>query len=227
MLLLAYCITETSAAVRPSRPGVNGLPVKSLEHSGLRCFVSESIESAPLQKATGRDSALVFHSVLEEIFKQAAIIPFRFPTILAGEADVIAHLEEHLTEYRTALKRLRDMVQMEVRVQLKHSSPERTLAGSSNPEGSQIKQSGAEYLKRLQARHAKLETAANAFRQACERFAKAWKQRDSVDGIHCFALIERASVPAFRIESQSVAVQPEIVARLSGPWPAAEFLKEK
>jgi hypothetical protein len=154
--------------------------------------------------------------VLEEIFQQAAIIPFRFPNAFPAEPDVIAYMEEHSKEYGSALNRLRTMVQMEIRIRANNSV--------SEPE---TKPSGAEYLRRIQARHAFLEKMAHEFRQAGARWIEGWRQRDSSEGIRCFALIDRAMIKNFQAELEKTPVQPDLVARLSGPWPATQFLKEE
>jgi hypothetical protein len=213
MSLLIYCVTETSAVTQPSNTGVGGIAVETVEHDGLRCFVSES------NSITGkevRDDALTFHRVLNDLFRQTAIIPFRFPTILSDRSEVIAHLKQHSEEYSSALSRLRDLVQMELRIQFKESGPEAAA-----------KPSGTEYLRNLQARRAKLEMVAQEFRRSGARRIKEWRQRESSHGIRCFALIDRTAVIDFQREIGNIPIQSELTARLSGPWPATQFLSEE
>jgi len=210
MSLLIYCVTETAAAYSPARNGVGDKPVESVEQNGLRCFVSES---KSVDGKDVRDDALIFHRVLKDIFQQAAIIPFRFPTILSDRSEVVAHLTE---EYTSTLSRLRDLVQMELRIQFKESDPD-----------TPAKPSGTEYLRHIQARHAKLEIAAKEFRQLGAGFIKAWRQRDSTHGIRCFALIDRTAVIDFQREIGNIPIQSELTARLSGPWSATQFLTEE
>jgi hypothetical protein len=225
MPLLAYCIVETAAVIEVLRTGVNSIPIESVEHGDLRCFVSQTPDTAVVPGGQIREAALTFHQVLDEVFRQAAIIPFRFPTILSGEAGVTAHLAKHSLEYRTALSRLRHMVQMEIRLQFKTSPPTPELAGTGGETPAKL--SGIEYLQKIQARHAKLEIAAKGFRQVCGRLTLAWKQRDSVEGVRCFALIERTAIEEFQKTLTGANIESELVARLSGPWPATQFLKEE
>ncbi len=213
MSLLIYCVTGTSAANSLAHTGVGSMLVETVEHNGLRVFVSESKSGSPKDV---RDHALTFHRVLKDIFQSAAIIPFRFPTILSDRSEVIAHLTEHSEEYASALSRLRDLVQMEVRIQFKEGGPD-TAA----------KPSGREYLRHIQARRAKLEMAAKEFRQLGASLIKAWRQRDSTHGIRCFALIDRTAVIDFQREIGNIPIRPELTARLSGPWPATQFLTEE
>ena len=213
MSLLVYCVTDASAVNPPSHNGVGGMLVESVEHKGLRCFVSESTSVDGKQV---REDALTFHRVLNHLFRQAAIIPFRFPTILADRPEVTAHLTEHSEEYASALSRLRNLVQMELRIQFKESGPD-----------TPAKPSGTEYLRHIQARHAKLETVAQEFRQLGARQIKEWRQRESSLGIRCFALIDRTSVSDLRKKIGNMPIQLELTARLSGPWPATQFLSEE
>jgi hypothetical protein len=213
MSLLIYCVTETSAANSPTRTGVGDEPVESVEQNRLRCFVSES---KSVDRKDVRDDALIFHRVLQDTFQLTAIIPFRFPTILSDRQEVIAHLTEHSEEYTSALSRLRDLVQMELRIQFKESVPD-----------APAKLSGTEYLRHIQARRAKLEMAAKEFRRLGAGLINAWRQRDSTHGIRCFALIDRAAVIDFQREIGNRPIQTELTARLSGPWPATQFLTEE
>jgi hypothetical protein len=213
MSLLVYCVTERSAVNPSPHTGVGEMPVGSVEHMGLRCFVSES---KSLDGKDVRDDALIFHRVLQDIFHLGAIIPFRFPTILSDRSEVIAHLTEHSKEYSSALSRLQDLVQMELRIQFKESAAD-----------TPAKTSGTEYLRHIQARRAKLEVMSQEFRQVGSHRIKEWRQRESSQGIRCFALIDRTAIVDFQSETGNIPVPSELTARLSGPWPATQFLSEE
>ena len=220
MSLLAYCIVEASAPVNISRSGVGNMPVESVESQGLRMFISRAGES--VATTPGRDGALMFHGVIEEAFRQVAIVPFRFPTILPDESGASAYLSDHSAEYREVFNRLRSMVQMEIRLQYKEppASPQ-TLS----PPETRIKPSGTEYLSRIQSELTRLEAAANQLQRACGTLAQDWRQKASRRSMTCFVLIERVGIRDFQIQLEDIAVPPELAVRLTGPWPATEFLK--
>ena len=113
MPVLAYCVTTAEVALKVAQTGVAGMTVESVDESGLRCFVSRRESELPMSSLATREEALAFHSVLQELFRQTTIIPFRFPTLLADEA-LSAHLREHAGQYRDTLARLKNMVQMEI-----------------------------------------------------------------------------------------------------------------
>src|SRR5229473_1382541 len=83
MPVLAYCVTTAEVALKVSQTGVAGMTVESVDESGLRCFVSRRESELPMSSLATREEALAFHSVLQELFRQTTIIPFRFPTLLA------------------------------------------------------------------------------------------------------------------------------------------------
>lgn len=227
MPLFAYCITERSANVRIPCRGLGCTKVEHVDNGGLRCFFSGDTNAASILGEPIRQSAMIFHEVLEKVFEQAAIIPFRFPTTFSGQAEIIAFLKEHSEEYSATLKRLRNMVQMEVRVRFK---------GSPLPSGANrfeiagevpVKLSGTEYLRKVRTRRAMTENLAQEVRNKAAPWIKAWRKRDSSDEARCFALIERKSIEDFQRVLKKISLPPSLMARLSGPWPPTQFLKEK
>ncbi|PYX83459.1 MAG: hypothetical protein DMG70_10370 [Acidobacteria bacterium] len=216
MPALTYCITESAVPIEVSSAGVAGMAVESVEHSGLRCFVSRSSSSDAMLGPPAREAALAFHRVLQEIFRQTAIIPFRFPTVLSDEAELTGHLGEHAAEYHEALGRLRDVVQMEVRLDLEGSQ-----------QGAPERQTGTGYLKGRQAEQAALEKLAGQFQEAGRNWIRGWHQHVSRHHIRCYALVSRRGVAEFERALVVVDVPPRVSARVSGPWPATEFVSEE
>ena len=80
----------------------------------LRCFVSDFAAQMPY--APVPEMVKAFNQVLQRIFAQAVIIPFRFPTIVESEDMLRQFVESRSAEYSGALKRLRNKVQMDVRI---------------------------------------------------------------------------------------------------------------
>ena len=159
-----------------------------------------------------KDDALEFHRVTTELFRQAAIIPFRFPTLLSSKTQIEAHLRERAETYRVALEQFRGMVQMEVRI---------GLAGSSKPADTST---GAEYLKSRAQRARQFAQAIAACRAAIQQEVIDWRQRESSHGVRCFFLVRREAVERVREHISGARLQPTLTATLSGPWPPTEFL---
>src|SRR3954471_11138777 len=160
-----------------------------------------------------RDDALKFHSVLNSAFEQHAVIPFRFPTLLQNEADLQAHLQEKRATYLEDLRRLADLVQMEVRFRLEEKK-------------SNAPQSGTEYLQKKQAISGGLQSLAQQARAALGDMVVDWKERPTDQGLRCYALIKRQQVSDFQQRMQATKLASPKPAIVSGPWPATEFLHD-
>jgi hypothetical protein len=212
MPVLAYCITEARSDLAIPATGVRGMPVHLVAAGALQCFVSHFESGSMEGKATIREAALEFHHTVQELFRQAAVVPFRFPTILADEDEISAFLAEHSGEYESALSRLRDAVQMEIRIE--EREPARASAAS-----------GTEYLRRRQTSHKRVEGTASRFREASQEWVREWRQRETPSGLRCYALLTREQREPFLASMKRVQVLPDQTARVTGPWPATEFLK--
>jgi hypothetical protein len=204
--LLAYCVISSQDQV--ATEGVRGAPVRSMNFETLRCIYSPLI---PPQEFN-QDDALRFHTVLNAVFQQQAIIPFRFPTLLQNETDLRAHLHEKFSVYSADLQRLADMVQMELRIAVKE---ERAAA-----------KSGTEYLRSKQQQARSLQSLSQAAQALVESLVVQWKERPTDQGLRCYALVKRAEVPAFRQKLTGAEFSGSTKVLISGPWPATEFLDE-
>ena len=219
MPVLVYCLSELRRLTAPEK-GVGDLPVESLEEDQLRCFFSRSDRREQLVGPSARESALAFHSVVSSIFEQAAVIPFRFPTILEGEPELRTHLVEQAASYCEALARLRDLVQMEIHVAHKPSS----LAEQDDQASIPPRAGGTQYLQMRQREQRELTDFANHLRRAGGDLIQGWRERVSSFGLRCFALIDRLAVDPFKTRLAAVQIPSALRARVSGPWPATEFV---
>jgi Gas vesicle synthesis protein GvpL/GvpF len=210
MALLLYCVADRSASY-PTMIGVSGSPVVRLEHSEVTLFYSEEADSNRWLRAPLKKSAEEFHGVQQELFRTAAIIPFRFPTILGDQEKLREHLHQRSAEYKSLLCRFRTSVQMDIMVT-------DSMPPADRP-------SGAQYLRDRQIRHRRLEQFAADIRQRANGVVEDWRQRSLANGLRCFALVERERVPHFNETMKTVVVPAGLKARISGPWPMAEFLE--
>src|SRR5207245_11023837 len=115
MPVLAYCITEARSELAIPAAGVGSMPVKAVVAGPLQCFVSRFESGSMEGKATIRESALEFHRTVQELFRQAAVVPFRCPPILADETEISAFLAKPSSAYESVLLRLRDATQLRLR----------------------------------------------------------------------------------------------------------------
>src|SRR6185312_15844811 len=216
MSILLYCAAQKRDAGNATMPGVGGCPVFGIEDSGIILFCSPNPGSDAWAKPALSDSVKQFHAVLRQVFANQAILPFRFPTILADEDEARDHLRKEAAQYGAQLRRFADDAQMEVVI------TDRS-AGESNGRS----RSGTEYLREKQKREERLRLAADAIRKLSTEFAGDWSQRHTPGGLRLFALVKRDTVPRFLDGIRTFSVPPGLDVRITGPWPVTECAEMK
>src|SRR5579864_532406 len=116
MAILLYCVAKADAPATNSLTGVAGDPVVRVNVGPLAAFTSSNTDKSNWLRPQLQTSALEFHRVLSDVFKSAAIIPFRFPTIFDNEEQLSERLRERSSDYSELLDKFRELVQMEIRV---------------------------------------------------------------------------------------------------------------
>ncbi len=215
-MLLPYCIVEDAIQL-PAEKGVRGAALRIVEYAGLRCVVSD-YKKAP--EDFGREDALAYHNVVKGVFAQASVIPFRFPTLLADEAELLVFLDVHSFDYRETIEALRDYVQMEVVIA--PAAAAATADGGKKKSGKEG-EAGREYLRDRAADVAALAGAAGQIQKATGDAVREWRVREGARGIRLFALVTREGVGQFRERMAQLGALP-VKAMVSGPWPATEFM---
>jgi hypothetical protein len=210
--VLVYCIAEKQSRLDLPSEGVDGAPVHGVDIDPLRCFVSALGARMPYDPVP--EMVKQFNRVLQRIFSQTTIIPFRFPTTIETEDVLRQFVEPRSAEYVDALHRLRNKVQLDVRI---------TLAPSGSPEGPV--QSGKSYLQERQARYGEVQSTLERFRSASGSLAERWVERDTPAGIRGFALVDRSSLDDFLHRIAGVLTPAGVSARVTGPWPPSEFVE--
>ena len=215
MAFLLYAVMESSPAVLEVSSGVGGASVNAMEVCGLTCCYSEC---PPRRDANTRETALQFHRVVSSLFEKNDLMPFRFPTFLADHEEIKSEIEQHATEYHHALAKVRGRVQMEIRIHFRQKEQEPGMRGDGT--------SGTEYLRRRYHRHVLTTSAADSLRSAASKWIEQWRTRERSGNLRCFALIPRGHVQDFQRALAAGSIESDLVARVSGPWPATEFLRD-
>lgn len=186
----------------PDVPGAGGEPLRPLEESGVSAWYSNA---APTR--TAKEDVLAFHRVVSAFFHDGTVIPFRMPTVLPGEQELRSWLAANAATILRELERLSGVVQMEL-----HISATAPAAAES----------GRAYLESRRDVQRALETSAALAREALAGLAAEWRQRETRDGLRCYALVPRGRERDFM--SHLDATGQSASFRVTGPWPPAEFL---
>ena len=208
MALVPYCIFLTDEVEVPPT-GIQGSLVSLLTEDDLSVTYSEISEPQQLSGDHLQGAALDFHNTVHAIFAHRAVIPFRFPTLL-NERELRQHLRSQAVPYRNFLREHANEVQMEVRLWPFNSARPKPAT------------SGTEYMERLVADEARMLTW-GAIPSGLPG-ARDWRTRRSRDLIRLFALVDRKYLEEFRTKIKERFPAGNIRMRVSGPWPATEFL---
>jgi len=207
-------MTQSDVAVADVR-GVGGARLEQLTENGVACWYSEGgIAADTAAGSSTQDDLLAFHRVVHAFFQGGAVVPFRFPTTLADRDALVAWLQSNAAAVARELERLRGMVQMELHI---------TVAVTASKSGAAS--GGREYLEARRDAQSALRAAAAAARQRAGALAADWRERETREGLRCYALVGRGREGEFAAEFAGPAEPASPVSmRVTGPWPPAEFL---
>jgi len=214
---LAYCGFLHREQIALPAIGVNAQPVQLISSGGLDLLWSEV--EWPFVPDQMQRNALEFHEVVRHVFNQAAIIPFRLLSVFEDQQALRAFVAENQGRFLCDLERLKSFVQMECVV---YPAP-RQAQGEAQAGSS----SGKAYLEKKAVAMRSSEGFAQAVRDAVAHLGHEVRVREGKNGTRIFVLVERGRESDFR-QAISVLPLPEHLSRrISGPWPAAEFLSDQ
>jgi hypothetical protein len=207
-MLLLYCMIKDDVPLRCSSIAGVGAEMQHAAKNGVRFLYSNwrAAQSADDIK----QQAVQFHRAIQAVLASTTLIPFRFPTSVAGENELTELMETQSSEYALELERLHGMVQMKV-----------TVEGSSHQD---VKVStGTEYLKQRQAADAPMNSALGKIKHATHSLARETKQSRRGTITNLFLLIERDHIEQLRSAIEGLGALEARVS-FSGPWPPSEFV---
>ncbi|HWG39555.1 MAG TPA: GvpL/GvpF family gas vesicle protein [Candidatus Acidoferrales bacterium] len=210
---LAYCAFCFRPEISLPPTGVTAADVRVVAEGELRLLWSEV--EWPFASERMQKNALEFHDVISHVFRQAAVIPFRLLSVFEDEKSLAAFTAEHAKAFLADLERLKDCVQMECVV---FPAPSRKQTNNS---------SGADYLREKAAMLREQGEHVKAIQEGLSGLAREIQVREGKNGTRIFVLTERGREKEFRSIVEQQAVPAELSRRISGPWPAAEFLSEQ
>lgn len=211
--VLAYCGFQHAPEFTLPAVGVNAAPVQVASWGELRLLWSEV--EWPFAPERMQKSAVEFHGVVHQVFNQTAVIPFRLLSVFEDQQAFKAFAAENQERFLEDLERLKNVVQIECVV---YPAPSRAQADRS---------SGKAYLEQKAAALRSAGGFTQAVRDALAHLSREVRVREAKNGTRIFVLIERGRENDFRQAVSEVALPEHLSRRISGPWPAAEFLSEQ
>ena len=193
--------------------GVNAAPVQVASLDDLSLLWSEV--EWPFDPQRMQKSAVEFHEVVHQVFKQTAVIPFRLLSVFDDQQAFTAFAAENRQRFLQDLNRLKDFVQMECVI---YPKPSETPVDRS---------SGKAYLEQKAVALRSSEGFVQATQDALAHLSREVRVREGKNGTRIFVLVERGRENDFRQAVAAVPIPLHLSRRMSGPWPAAEFLSEQ
>ncbi len=211
--ILVYCGFRQSPQLALPAVGVNAAPVHVAALDELNLLWSEV--EWPFDPQRMQRSAVEFHEVVHQVFRQTAVIPFRLLSVFEDQQAFTAFATQNHERFLEDLNRLKDFVQMECVI---YPAPSQPQVDHS---------SGKAYLEQKAVAIRSLEGFAQAMLDALAHLSREVRVRDGKNGTRIFVLVERGRENDFRHAVTAVPIPTHLSRRMSGPWPAAEFLSEQ
>jgi hypothetical protein len=187
---------------------VNGAQVHALTEGKLSLLWSKA--EWPFDPAFMQRSATEFHSVVNRIFDQAAVVPFRLLTVFEDEQSLTAFAAQHQEGFLADLDRLRAFVQMEYVAYFLMPRPG----------------DGEAHVQRIDELWRTVSEHVQKTNHALSGISNDIQVRRIKCGSRVFVLLERGREAAFQSAVRDVIVPQGIARRVKGPRPAVEFLGE-
>ena len=209
--ILVYCGFRHAPELALPAVGVNAAPVQVASFDNLNLLWSEV--EWPFDPERMQKSAVEFHEVVHQVFRETAVIPFRLLSVFDDQQAFMAFAAENRQRFLQDLSRLKDFVQMECVIYPRPSQIDRS--------------SGKAYLEQKAVALRSSEGLAQATQDALAHLSREVRVREGKNGTRIFVLVERGRENDFRQAVTAVPIPSHLSRRMSGPWPAAEFLSEQ
>ncbi len=208
--VIVYCGFLQDENIKLPATGVGGSPVNVLGRDQLSLLWSEV--AWPFEPAGLQQKAVEFHQAVQHVFQQAAVVPFRLLSIFDDVSALAKFAAENAVAFTADLERLREYVQME------------SVVYVIQQRAAEEEKSGRAYLERkADVFRLSIDHAASV-KAAVEKISHGIQVREVKSGTRIFALVRRGDHGRFRGIVNALPLPHSVSRRVSGPWPAAEFL---
>ena len=211
--VLAYCGFQRAPQVSLPATGVQAAPVQVFHLNGLDLLWS-AVEW-PFIPADMQKNAVEFHGVVHHIFNQAAVIPFRLLSVFDDHQSLTTFAAENYQRFLEDLDRLEGFVQMECVI---YPAPASVQLDRS---------SGTAYLQQKATAMRSAEGFVQSLKGVVAHLSREVRLREGKNGTRIFVLVQRSRENEFRQTVNALPLPDQLSRRVSGPWPAAEFLSDQ
>lgn len=209
--LLAYCAFLHDQDLSLPSLGITGANINVFEQDQLRLLWSQV--EWPFDPSALQQRAIEFHQVVHHLFRQTAVVPFRLLSLFDSHQHMTGFIAHHGSAFIADLERLKNMVQMECIIFFK-------------PPGRPDLSSGSAYLQQKAGLQRALDEFAEYLKNPLKAVSEETRTREVNNGKRIYCRVPRGQEEPFKAGLQRIPVPPLIERRITGPWPASEFLSE-
>lgn len=214
-----YCVGGPDHPEPGDVAGIDGTPVRSLDTSGLRAWVSP-LAAAP---AASLDRVRAHNAVVEASARVRTPLPMRFGQWFASQSELAEVLTDRRPKLERGLERVRDALEFGVRVAdplgTELTPPDRS-SGRSYMEGLARREEEAERSRR---RGAEVAAEMRMFLGPAIR-DQAVRPGGSGALVAIAHLVERHDTGTYRTRLRTFSLgRPDLRFVFSGPWPPYGF----
>ena len=228
-MLHGYCIRAADdAGPVEGLKGVDALPVRRLDAGPLQIWVSLEPGRPPTAERLRHHE-----SVVRAAMRTATPLPLRYGTLFGGQEEAIAMVMERRDEFLAALDRVRDRVEMSLRITLRR--PESAEGTADRPQEPPSAGPGRRF---LELRKAQLDAEQEVRRQVGQALDSVEAELQDLDlptrrsalqgpdpGGTLAHLVHREALRSYhRRIAELRNSRPDLRITLSGPWGPYSFV---
>jgi hypothetical protein len=233
MSQIVYCVCERISPVPEGIEGICERPVNLVEGSGLAAAVSVLPEGEHHRQV---QEVVRYARVVEAFSRQGTVIPMRYGCCLSTEGAIKEFLGQRQELYRQTLERLRDCVEMGVRVLPRRQIGACKTEHPPQPRFARSDPSGVAYLAARWAEFKDRDLATQECARMADRlraglgglFRESVVEAGSLGGqsvVSAFFLVPREQIDRFREAFASLCSSHQASVLLTGPWPPYNFVQ--
>lgn len=226
-MIYAYGICQpATVATPPARPGLGGARLRTLDRNGLAAVYSRH---RTLRPRPVPEQVLAHERIVEAIMEHGPVLPMRFGTQLDAEERLADVLVARHDELLRALERVRDRVELGVRVIAERTVPATTASGAATDARGR-RSSGRAYLLARVSDQRRRDLLARELHAPLAELAAGTVLREGpappaiVAGAY---LVDAGRVEEFRARANALGErQRDVRVVVTGPWPPYSFTGE-
>jgi hypothetical protein len=219
-VLLYAIVTENSAPT--TGEGLDGSALRPITVGGLTAVVSDHRQ----RPGTSEQALWAYHDAVQRLMARGAVLPVRFGTTFAGDAEVSTMLSRSHDELAAALKSVRGAVELGVRATWPTTAddgpPSSPSAGTATSAGTAYMEGRLDLNRRARALATKLDDELGELARASSSRLLA---RAATPVVASY-LVDHERVDEFRArvdELDGATDEAEVVC--TGPWPPYSFVE--